>query len=179
MKMCIKGSLLKEGWPDHFLIMIQILISAGVVDCKSWLVPMWWSETLWLFLLKRFGFHTNTGRINQGINHPGREIYYAIYLIINTPDHPSFKRRGNFFFAVLIHPQTLGWWLWGWGWVFGHKVINLWVLRIWSFASFAVKGFLKKYKQNELFIWKVLRCNLLLWRNQVFIAKWMTALRIG
>ena len=25
--------LLKEGWPDHFLIMIQMLIPAGVVDC--------------------------------------------------------------------------------------------------------------------------------------------------
>jgi hypothetical protein len=24
--------LLKEGWPDHFLIMIQMLIPAGVVD---------------------------------------------------------------------------------------------------------------------------------------------------
>ena len=24
---------LKEGWPDQFLIMIQILIPAGVVDC--------------------------------------------------------------------------------------------------------------------------------------------------
>jgi hypothetical protein len=27
--------LLKEGWPDHFIIMIQILIPAGVVDCYS------------------------------------------------------------------------------------------------------------------------------------------------
>ena len=27
--------LLKEGWPDHFLVMIQILIPAGVVDCYS------------------------------------------------------------------------------------------------------------------------------------------------
>jgi hypothetical protein len=26
--------LLKEGWPDHFLIMMQILIPAGVVDFK-------------------------------------------------------------------------------------------------------------------------------------------------
>jgi len=25
--------LLKEGWPDHFIIMIQMLIPAGVVDC--------------------------------------------------------------------------------------------------------------------------------------------------
>jgi hypothetical protein len=25
--------LLKEGWPDNFLIIIQILIPAGVVDC--------------------------------------------------------------------------------------------------------------------------------------------------
>jgi hypothetical protein len=25
--------LLKEGWPDHLLIMIQMLIPAGVVDC--------------------------------------------------------------------------------------------------------------------------------------------------
>jgi len=25
--------LLKEGWPDHFFIMIQVLIPAGVVDC--------------------------------------------------------------------------------------------------------------------------------------------------
>jgi hypothetical protein len=24
--------LLKEGWPDHFLLMIQMLIPAGVVD---------------------------------------------------------------------------------------------------------------------------------------------------
>ena len=24
--------LLKEGWPDHFLIIIQMLIPAGVVD---------------------------------------------------------------------------------------------------------------------------------------------------
>jgi hypothetical protein len=24
---------LKEGWPDHSLIIIQILIPAGVVDC--------------------------------------------------------------------------------------------------------------------------------------------------
>ena len=31
-KMCINGSL-KEGWPDHFLNMIQILIPVGVVDC--------------------------------------------------------------------------------------------------------------------------------------------------
>jgi hypothetical protein len=27
--------LLKEGWPDHFLIMIQMLIPAGVVDCAD------------------------------------------------------------------------------------------------------------------------------------------------
>ena len=26
--------LLKEGWPDHFIIMIQMLIPAGVVDLK-------------------------------------------------------------------------------------------------------------------------------------------------
>jgi hypothetical protein len=25
--------VLKEGWPDHFLIRIQMLIPAGVVDC--------------------------------------------------------------------------------------------------------------------------------------------------
>ena len=25
--------LLKEGWPDHFLIIMQMLIPAGVVDC--------------------------------------------------------------------------------------------------------------------------------------------------
>ena len=25
--------LLKEGWPDHILIRIQMLIPAGVVDC--------------------------------------------------------------------------------------------------------------------------------------------------
>ncbi len=25
--------LLKEGWPDHLFIMIQMLIPAGVVDC--------------------------------------------------------------------------------------------------------------------------------------------------
>jgi hypothetical protein len=27
--------LLKEGWPDYFLIMIQMLIPAGVVDSIS------------------------------------------------------------------------------------------------------------------------------------------------
>jgi hypothetical protein len=27
--------LLKEGWPDHFLIMIQMLIPARVVDCAD------------------------------------------------------------------------------------------------------------------------------------------------
>jgi hypothetical protein len=27
--------LLKEGWPDHSLIMIQMLIPAGVVDSLS------------------------------------------------------------------------------------------------------------------------------------------------
>ena len=27
--------LLKEGWPDHFLIMIQMPIPVGVVDCLS------------------------------------------------------------------------------------------------------------------------------------------------
>ena len=28
---------------------------------------------------------------------PGRETKYDKYQIINHPDHPSFKRRGNFF----------------------------------------------------------------------------------
>ncbi len=33
MKRCDVRLVLKEGWPDHFLIMIQMLIPAGVVDC--------------------------------------------------------------------------------------------------------------------------------------------------
>ena len=27
------GPNMKEGWPDHLLIMIQMLVPAGVVDC--------------------------------------------------------------------------------------------------------------------------------------------------
>ena len=56
--------LLKEGWPDHFLIMIQTLIPAGVVDCfkmfhntASAEVELFLSDdlkNLRLFLLKRF-----------------------------------------------------------------------------------------------------------------------------
>ena len=69
--------LLKEGWPDHFLIMIQMLIPAGVVDCllnflalsffdfkmfhntASAEVDLFLSDdlkNLRLFLLKRFWF---------------------------------------------------------------------------------------------------------------------------
>jgi hypothetical protein len=40
--------LLKEGWPDHFLIMLQMLIPAGVVDCFS---------KFRIFSLKVFLFH--------------------------------------------------------------------------------------------------------------------------
>jgi len=32
MKRCDERLVLKEGWPDHFLILIQMLIPAGVVD---------------------------------------------------------------------------------------------------------------------------------------------------
>ena len=58
--------LLKEGWPDHSLIMIQMLIPAGVVDCfdfkmfhnsASAEVDLFLSadlKNLRLFLLKRF-----------------------------------------------------------------------------------------------------------------------------
>ena len=30
---CLDHTHRKEGWPDHFLIMLQMLIPAGVVDC--------------------------------------------------------------------------------------------------------------------------------------------------
>ena len=43
--MCIKISFLKEGWPDHFLIMIQMLIPAGVVG---------WFVRFFLFIIRRF-----------------------------------------------------------------------------------------------------------------------------
>ena len=73
-------------------------------------------KNLRLFLLKRFWFFMpiKVGR-NQWINLPGREIKYCIYKIINRPDHPSFKRRGNFFMQFLIHRQSLSWRLWGRG----------------------------------------------------------------
>jgi hypothetical protein len=123
--------LLKEGWPDHSLIMIQMLIPAGVVDCcllnfralsffdfkmdhnsASAEVDLFLGDdlkNLRLFLLKRFGFFISIKeRRNQRINHPGRERKYCIYKIINPPDHPSFKRRGNFFLQFLFHPQSLG-----------------------------------------------------------------------
>jgi len=91
--------LLKEGWPDHFLIMIQMLIPAGVVDylSRSDLFLSVDLKNLRLFLLKMFRFFIpiNVSR-KHGINHPDREIEYCIYMIINHPDHPSFKRRGNF-----------------------------------------------------------------------------------
>jgi hypothetical protein len=57
--------LLKEGWPDHFLIMIQNLIPAGVVDCVDYHnsdladVDLFLGDhlkNLRLFLLKRFWF---------------------------------------------------------------------------------------------------------------------------
>ena len=49
-------------------------------------------KNLRLFLLKRFWFFIpiKVRRI-QWTNHPGREIKYCIYKIINRPDHPSFK----------------------------------------------------------------------------------------
>ena len=71
------GPNMKEGWPDHFLIMIQMLIPAGVVDCQlsfhkvflisidmfhnsaSAEVDLFLSDdlkNLRLFLLKRFWF---------------------------------------------------------------------------------------------------------------------------
>jgi hypothetical protein len=55
--------LLKEGWPDHSLIMIQMLIPAGVVDLfhnsASAEVDLFLSDdldNLRLFLLKKFWF---------------------------------------------------------------------------------------------------------------------------
>ena len=36
---------MKEGWPDHFLIMIQMLIPAGVVG---------WFVRFFLFIIRRF-----------------------------------------------------------------------------------------------------------------------------
>jgi hypothetical protein len=55
--------LLKEGWPDHSLIMIQMLIPAGVVDVfhnsTSAEVDLFLSDNLKnlrLFLLKKFWF---------------------------------------------------------------------------------------------------------------------------
>ena len=52
--------LLKEGWPDHFLIMIQMLIPAGVVDClfKFRIFP------LKVFLIS---FFTNSGSWNTNL----------------------------------------------------------------------------------------------------------------
>jgi hypothetical protein len=56
---------LKEGWPDHSLIMMQKLIPAGVVDFKmfhnsaSAEVELFLSDdlkNLRLFLLKKFWF---------------------------------------------------------------------------------------------------------------------------
>jgi hypothetical protein len=46
-------------------------------------------------------------KINQLINHPGREIETCIYMLINRAVHPSFKRRGNFFIQFLIRTQSL------------------------------------------------------------------------
>jgi hypothetical protein len=61
--------LLKEGWPDHFLIIIQMLIPAGVVDCASAEVDLFLRDdlkNLRLFLLKRFWFFMPIkARINQ------------------------------------------------------------------------------------------------------------------
>jgi hypothetical protein len=34
LKRCDKRLVLKEGWPDQFIIMLQIPIPAGVVDCS-------------------------------------------------------------------------------------------------------------------------------------------------
>jgi hypothetical protein len=57
-------------------------------------------KNLRLFLLKRFWyFKPIKVRRNQRINHPGREIKYCIYKIINLPDHPSFKRVISYFMA--------------------------------------------------------------------------------
>jgi hypothetical protein len=57
--------LLKEGWPDQYLIMIQMHIPAGVVDCVDYHnsaspeVDLFLGDdlkNLRLFLLKRFWF---------------------------------------------------------------------------------------------------------------------------
>ncbi len=57
--------------------------------------------------MKRFWRSFYNFQLVITINHPGREIKYCIYKIINRPDHPSFKRSGNLFRQYLIYPQSL------------------------------------------------------------------------
>jgi hypothetical protein len=59
--------LLKEGWPDHFLIMLQMLIPAGVVDCYAS-----FHQAQLLVFLKHQKSQLG-GYLLVRINHPGRE----------------------------------------------------------------------------------------------------------
>jgi hypothetical protein len=79
--------LLKEGWPDYLLNKLQILIPAGVVDCLFifWIFSFGGFSYLFFFTNSSF-LNTSLIRKNQRINHPGREIKYCIYMIINRPD---------------------------------------------------------------------------------------------
>ena len=69
--------LLKEGWPDHFIIMIQMLIPAGVVDC------LFSSDDLMnlrLFLLKRFWFLILIKGKEESRNQPPRSGNKILYI---------------------------------------------------------------------------------------------------
>ena len=89
-----------------FSVMMRMLIPAGVVDCL-FKFRTFSFEGFFISFLYKFWYLEY-----YRINHPGREIKYCIYKIINRPDHPSFKRRGNFFTQFLIHFQSLSWRLW-------------------------------------------------------------------
>jgi hypothetical protein len=100
--------LLKEGWPDHFLIMIQMLVPSGVVDCCGFSTKLNYK----LFCrIKRVSYEVIYSALSSEyssiINHPDRERKYCIYMRINRPDHPSFKRRGNFIILFFINPKSL------------------------------------------------------------------------
>jgi hypothetical protein len=88
--------LFKEGWLDHFLIMIQKLIPAGVVDCVDSItasaeLDLFLSDdlkNLRLFLLKRFLFFISIKVSKKSMNQPPRSGNKILYM----PDNQSSRR---------------------------------------------------------------------------------------
>jgi hypothetical protein len=61
-------------------------------------------KDLRLFLLKMILLFIDIKiQRKEAINHPGREVKLCKHMILNYPDHPSFKSRGNLIMQLLMH----------------------------------------------------------------------------